>query len=105
MGLDINLFSLYLDLNRNLLYSKPNSKKMQSLFGALVIFAILAISIQTTKQIEATSCINNNHVICELRNGSQACCPIKDGVCCQDSDYCCPKGILWMNKIISIRIL
>ena len=63
---------------------------MQILYGILLIFLIESIYIETN--IQQDSCITNNHVHCNLRNGSQACCPIKEGVCCLDSDFCCPKS-------------
>ena len=31
--------------------------------------------------------------VCNLLNGTKALCPVKDAQCCQDSDFCCPKGI------------
>ena len=65
---------------------------MHSLFG-LMLFALFTFSSAT--QLDIDSCINNNHVICDMKNGSQACCPIKDGVCCLDSDFCCPKSIIY----------
>nr|AJF38199.1 granulin [Locusta migratoria] len=31
---------------------------------------------------------------CEKRDGSAACCPLKDAVCCIGMDSCCPQGFV-----------
>ncbi len=63
---------------------------MNKFFCIAIIIAIF--SIERTEQLSSDSCIVQNHVVCELKNSSLACCPIKDGICCESGDFCCPKS-------------
>ena len=59
-------------------------------------FKILAIlSLVCLIKTQATTdlkCNSDSSVLCLLNNGTQACCPLSDGVCCESGDFCCPKG-------------
>ncbi len=37
-------------------------------------------------------CEQGTSTLCELSNGTQACCPVVDATCCSSGDFCCPKG-------------
>ena len=53
---------------------------------------VLALTISLTLQ---NPCDNNVHsTICNLNNGTTACCPVKEASCCASGDFCCPKGLL-----------
>ena len=60
-----------------------------------VLFIIFVALIQINKAEQFTSeCDPAHSTVCDLLNGTQACCPVKDGVCCKNSEFCCPKGKL-----------
>lgn len=43
---------------------------------------------------EPSSCDPEHSTVCSFTNGTNTCCPIKDGTCCSDVNFCCPKGKL-----------
>lgn len=43
-------------------------------------------------QTEQDECGTKTSTICKLTNGTRACCPIRDGTCCESGDFCCPRG-------------
>ncbi len=63
---------------------------MRSLTILVVIALNLSIFVQASKLKEA--CGTESSTVCGLRNGTQACCPVKDATCCNSGEYCCPKG-------------
>lgn len=57
------------------------------------IFLILVIAfILDICSSESSSCDSEHSSVCSFLNGTKTCCPIKDGTCCSDVDFCCPKG-------------
>lgn len=64
----------------------------------IALFALINCSHQL-KTIE--SCTNEHSTILTLNNGSKVCCPVKNGVFCENSDYCCPEGIFYFFKQFS----
>lgn len=53
-----------------------------------LIIVYLAIGLTTQND-----CNSFEHsTLCQLNNGTQACCPIKDASCCSTGDFCCPNG-------------
>ncbi len=65
----------------------PNS------YYIISLLLIISSAINYTHQNSILSCTLNNSTVCSYENGNKACCPVKNAVCCQDSDYCCPEGI------------
>lgn len=68
----------------------------------VVIGLVVCLTIQATYQLNDFKCENEQSTLCQLANGTKACCPVKDAVCCLSGDFCCPKGIT--NCVISIII-
>lgn len=58
-----------------------------------IIFVILVIAfIIDIGSTELSTCDSEHSTVCSFLNGTNTCCPIKDGTCCSDIDFCCPNG-------------
>lgn len=84
------------------MFLKQKKQKMYNKsFYFVSLLLIIANSIGNSHQNLVSSCTLNNSTVCSYENGNKACCPVKNAVCCRDSDYCCPEG---KQSIIIINI-
>ena len=59
---------------------------------AVLFSAALAVSGSPCDQLKAKMGDESLPVTeCPFSNGTTGCCAVRDGVCCQDAPYCCPK--------------
>ena len=65
-----------------------------------VFFIIFVALIQINKAEKfASECDSAHSTVCDLLKGTLACCPVKDGVCCKNAEFCCPKGKFCKYKL------
>merc|ERR1712179_511031 len=90
--------------------------KMKFLFGTvafLFVFTFLGVTSLHIADLLSPDCGENNHYCeqdtgtcchglettrCGMTDGTVGCCPIKDGVCCKDSNICCFPGLTCVNN-------
>ena len=66
-------------------------------FKLLAFFCLVCV-IKASIQTSDLKCKSDSSVLCLLNNGTQACCPVSGGTCCESGDFCCPKG--FFKKIV-----
>ena len=57
-----------------------------------IVSQVTDIAVGSIKCDDGTTC-PNGHTCCEIPDGSYACCPLPDAVCCSDGVHCCPNGL------------
>ena len=80
----------------NIIFRREYSTKRNNMaYVKLWLSVALAISLASSTSSESISkCSATNSTVCSYESGhALSCCPVRNGVCCANKEFCCPIGI------------